>query len=523
MSRTALVLALLALSLGRAPLSLGADASTLATAGNGRGAAPCNSCHGAHGEGMRAAGYPRLAGMPAAYLEEQLDEFASAGRPSTVMQPIATALSTGERRAVAMYFAGLKVSAPQARTGPAPVPDRGAAEVARGAILAATGRWSVGLPPCAACHGPEGTGVGTRFPALAGQPEVYLASELHAWQAARRAPGPLGLMRLIASKLTDADIAAIAAFYAAQPASGGPQGESLLAEELAPPRRSAAPARVPAATQASTSTLASGTAAFQPPPRGSEPGGELGQTIREGERIFLLTDQYAAPYVGNHLHCSNCHLDAGRRAASAPLWAAYVLYPAYRSKNHHVNTYEERLQGCFRFSMNGKAPPLGSPVLVALETYSYWLARGAPTGVQLQGQGYPSVAKPARPADYARGAQVYAKSCALCHGPDGAGQSSASHEVVFPALWGAGSFNWGAGMESIDKAAGFIEANMPLALSGTLTPQQAWDVALYIDSQERPQDPRFTGSVAETRSRFHDSPFSMYGRLVNGRLLGHGD
>jgi thiosulfate dehydrogenase len=75
-------------------------------------------------------------------------------------------------------------------------------------------------------------------------------------------------------------------------------------------------------------------------------------------------------------------------------------------------------------------------------------------------------------------------------------------------------------MTDIDKAAGFIKGNMPLGLGGTLTDQEAWDVALFIDSHERPQDPRFQGSVERTRTLYHDSPMSMYGKTVGGVVLG---
>ena len=71
-----------------------------------------------------------------------------------------------------------------------------------------------------------------------------------------------------------------------------------------------------------------------------------------------------------------------------------------------MNTFAERLQGCFRYSMNGKAPPAGDPILVALETYSYWLAKGAPVGTKLPGQGFLKLPPPAQKADYARGAAV---------------------------------------------------------------------------------------------------------------------
>jgi thiosulfate dehydrogenase len=258
---------------------------------------------------------------------------------------------------------------------------------------------------------------------------------------------------------------------------------------------------------------------FAPPAESAMPTGDFGKSVKLGEQIFTRTGEFAPQYVGNALNCASCHLDAGRKPNSSPLWAAYLLYPAYRSKTGHVNSFAERLQGCFRYSMNGKAPPLGDPVLVAVETYAYWLAKGAPVGETIAGQGYPKLPAPAQKADYMRGSQVYARHCALCHAADGQGQSSGG-KTVFPPLWGAHSFNWGAGMGEIQNAAGFIKANMPLGLGGTLTDQQAWDVATFMDSHERPQDPRFTGTVETTRAKFHDVPNSMYGREINGRILG---
>lgn len=272
----------------------------------------------------------------------------------------------------------------------------------------------------------------------------------------------------------------------------------------------AAPAAAPAAAKAP---------AFQPPPAGSIPDDDFGKVVKQGEQIFLHTKRYAPQYVGNSLNCVNCHLDAGRKADASPMWAAYVSYPAYRSKNGHVNTFAERLQGCFRFSMNGKAPAAGDPVLVALETYAYWLATGAPVRGKMEGRGYPALAKPAQPADYGRGEKIFAQHCAVCHGANGEGQYSGS-DAVFPPLWGPKSFNWGAGMHDTKNAAAFIKANMPLGQGGALTDQEAWDVAMFMDSHERPQDPRFAGTVEQTRKKYHDEPTSMYGRTVNGHVLG---
>jgi len=261
-------------------------------------------------------------------------------------------------------------------------------------------------------------------------------------------------------------------------------------------------------------------ATFQPPSEADIPPGSFGETIRMGRDIMLDTPKHAARFVGNNLSCANCHLDAGRMAGSAPLWAAYVNFPAYRAKNGKINTYQERLQGCFRFSMNGSAPPLGDPVLVALEAYSFWLATGLPVNKEVAGRGYPKLEKPAQAPDFVRGQVVYAAHCALCHGANGAGQRTTGR-VVFPPLWGDDSYNWGAGMGSINNAANFIHANMPYGMSYSLTPQEAWDVAYFMNAHERPQDPRWLGSVETTRAKFHDSAMSLYGQTINGKVLGN--
>ncbi|WP_369822869.1 c-type cytochrome [Bordetella sp. N] len=274
-----------------------------------------------------------------------------------------------------------------------------------------------------------------------------------------------------------------------------------------------------AATASGTPATGSAAALFIPPPESDMPNDAFGKIVREGEAIFLHTPEKAGKFVGNNLNCASCHLDAGRRPNSAPMWAAYVIYPAYRAKNGHVNTLAERLQGCFRFSMNGKAPAPDDPVLTALQTYLFWLASKAPTGVKLAGQGYPKLAPPAQKADYVRGSEVFGQYCATCHGAKGEGQKQGDH-WVFPALWGPESYNWGAGMHQINNAAGFILDNMPLGQAGLLSAQQAWDVAYFMNAHERPQDPRYAESVAHTRERYHNEADSLYGLEIEGHVLG---
>jgi thiosulfate dehydrogenase len=259
--------------------------------------------------------------------------------------------------------------------------------------------------------------------------------------------------------------------------------------------------------------------AFEPPTR--YPDGPFGEAVRFGEQVFVHTQDYATGYVGNGLTCESCHLDRGRLASSGAMWAAYVMYPQYRNKTKRVDTLEDRLRDCFRYSMNGRAPDPDSPQLTGLVSYLSWLATGAQVGARLDGQGFPPLEKPAEAPNIDRGGRVFAVKCAICHGNEGQGRK-VGDRYVFPPLWGSDSFNWGAGMHRVATAASFIKANMPFGSGGVLTDQEAWDVATFVDSHPRPQDPRFTGDVAETRLKFHGEG-DFYGLDVGGVVLGAAD
>jgi cytochrome c553 len=185
------------------------SADKLASQGNGRGAPACQSCHGADGGGQAAAGFPRLAGLDAAYLAKQLTDYAAGTRTNAVMQPIARALSADERASVAGYYSRLPVPSRTGATAPDP---QGV-----GAMLAQHGRWSQQIPACEQCHGPGGVGVGAHFPPLAGQPASYLEAQLTAWQRGDRRNDPLDLMKHLSRALNAQDISAVAEWFAAQP------------------------------------------------------------------------------------------------------------------------------------------------------------------------------------------------------------------------------------------------------------------------------------------------------------------
>ena len=189
------------------------DAATIAAQGNGKGAAPCQTCHAPDGSGQASGGFPRLAGQNEAYLQAQLEDFASGARDNPVMKLQASALTEDERKALATYFSKMPAVATPDAAGTTPFADPDHV----GETLATRGRWSKQVPACEQCHGPGGMGVGANFPPLAGQSANYLASQLKAFRSGSRHNDPMGLMRTISQSLSDQDIDAVAHWFAAQP------------------------------------------------------------------------------------------------------------------------------------------------------------------------------------------------------------------------------------------------------------------------------------------------------------------
>lgn len=500
----------------------------IASQGTPKGVAPCMTCHGADGGGMAQTAYPRIAGLNAEYMARQLQDFRAGKRSNPVMTPMAVNLTDEEIEAVAAYYAAIPVPAPAAEP-----PTEDVAKTA--ADLVRWGDWQGrGLPGCGQCHGPGGNGIGAGFPGLAGQHASYLKAQMQAWKGGARSNDPFGLMKAVADRLSDPEIDAVAAFYAAQPGAASTPAANAPTPVTGDGAVAAGDVHAGEVTQQGAPPAGREPGAggyFQSPLRGRLPEGPFGEVVARGQAVFEGTNIHptSSKYVGNDQACGNCHIDAGRLARSAPLWASWVAYPAYRAKNKKVNTYIERIQGCFTYSMNAQASSAGGPpaadseTMVSLVSYSFWLAKGAPTGDDaMPGRGYPRIKETDQGFDPGRGGAVYSAKCALCHGEDGAGVTHSDGRILFPPLWGAHSYNWGAGMHKIDTAAAFVKHNMPLGMGDTVTDQEAWDVAAFMNSQERPQDPRHQGDLAATRSQFHRGKFDYYGtrRSADGQLLG---
>jgi thiosulfate dehydrogenase len=218
---------------------------------------------------------------------------------------------------------------------------------------------------------------------------------------------------------------------------------------------------------------------FLPVPPDSEiPAGPLGASVRRGRAIFEATRDSLPANVGNQLRCLSCHLDGGRRANASPLVGSFLAYPAYNARAGRVITIEDRVNGCFRRSMAGRPLPIESADMRDMVSYLAFLSRGVVAGSEVKGHGLPKMEP--LDADSARGRAIFASTCARCHGANGEGRSFA------PPLWGPGSFSIGAGMARLRTAASFIRYNMPYDLPGTLSDQEAFDVAAYVNSHSRP-------------------------------------
>jgi cytochrome c553 len=203
-SLAGMVLCVLAANVAPAPTARAAAAKPAPAAA---AAPPCEACHGAHGEGMAAAHVPRLAGQSADYLQKQLDDYVSGTRDNPIMANFAKALSERQRADFAVRYASM--SAPYIAQTTSP----DAVKLARGHQLAYQGDETRRVQACNGCHGPDGVGVAHAAPYLAGQSAEYLESALKAFRDGTRKNDAGQLMRSVAQRLDDADIAAVVGYF----------------------------------------------------------------------------------------------------------------------------------------------------------------------------------------------------------------------------------------------------------------------------------------------------------------------
>lgn len=221
------------------------------------------------------------------------------------------------------------------------------------------------------------------------------------------------------------------------------------------------------------------------PAESTIPEGPKGAAIRAGKLLLTETHLRLPKNVGNKLNCTSCHLAGGTTANASPWVGIWGAFPEYRARSGKVISLQERVNDCFERSMNGKALPYDSLEMNNILSYMQWLSSGVPTGTSPKGRGFGPVDQKLTP-NAGHGKEIYAAKCASCHGATGAGVKNPDGSYVFPAVWGNASFNDGAGMARTYTAAAFVKYNMPLGQGGSLSDQEAIDVAEFFTHQPRP-------------------------------------
>jgi len=252
-------------------------------------------------------------------------------------------------------------------------------------------------------------------------------------------------------------------------------------------RADALKGKMPAANDitAGGADAASGKPSIKMPDESTIPDDEYGAAVRRGLQLANHTYKELPNNVGNQLNCTSCHLGNGSEAYAAPWNNMPSVYPIYRSRGGRVNTIQERINGCFERSMNGKALDLDSDDMNAMVSYMSWLSQDMPFGVSPEGRGFVKVNKELEP-NPETGKKLFAEKCSVCHGADGEGQYNDDGTYLYPAVAGDKSFNDGAGMARTYTAAAFIKGKMPFGQGNTLSDQEAVDIAAYFTHLPRP-------------------------------------
>ena len=155
------------------------------------------TCYGCHGVPSYKNVYPtysvpKLQGQSADYLGIALQAYRTGERSHATMHSQAASLNDQDMQDIAAFLAGKPLQAGNQPEGKAP---------AKATEL------------CVACHGPDGVGITPQYPSLAGQYADYLERALKDYRdGGRKNP----IMGGFVANLTDADIKALADYYAGQ-------------------------------------------------------------------------------------------------------------------------------------------------------------------------------------------------------------------------------------------------------------------------------------------------------------------
>lgn len=214
------------------------------------------------------------------------------------------------------------------------------------------------------------------------------------------------------------------------------------------------------------------------------PNDSMGASVRRGLYLLRFTPESLPDYATSGLRCTSCHQDDGIKASAGPLTGSHARFPKYMPRSGAVIGLADRVNYCFTRSLAGNSLPVESREMTDILAYLAFISQDIPVGTKITGHDGLISMKDTLVGDVARGKELYVtKTCVTCHAADGQGLG------VLPPLWGARSYSIGASMSREERAASFIYHNMPQTAPGTLTPQEAFDLSAYINSQPRPDSP----------------------------------
>jgi thiosulfate dehydrogenase len=339
---------------------------------------------------------------------------------------------------------------------------------------------------CSNCHREDGGGVAGIFPPLVQNPTVSSADPvtlvhitLTGWKTAQTAAQPRVWTMPAFARLSNQEVAEILSFLRS---SWGNNAKPVTPSDVAKIRAELDP-KITDSSKFETPRLADMLAA----PNAAE--------VIRGMRLHLETRTLLPQHVGDDLRCGSCHLNVGTVADASPFEGVAAFLPIYSSRAGKVITLEDRINDCFRRSMNGVALSSDGADLKAMVAYFDWMKGQFKPEDKVPGRGIGTLDKTIKP-NVQNGKRVYAEQCAACHGNNGEGLRRADGSSVFPPLWGDRSFNVGAGVARTYTAAAFVKRNMPIGSSekfplgqGGLSDQDATDVAEYFSHMPRPDFP----------------------------------
>ena len=269
-------------------------------------------------------------------------------------------------------------------------------------------------------------------------------------------------------------------------------------------------------TENTTTPLQTSPKMWTAPDTSTIPFTSEGKLIRYGRELIVHTAKYLGPNgnvksISNGMNCQNCHLNAGTKPFGNNYGSVASLYPKFRARSGSQESIEKRVNDCIERSLNGTALDDQSEEMRAIVLYIKWLGSNVQKGQMAAGSGLKDIGFLDRSSDSLKGHQLYIAKCELCHGKTGQGLRG-TQEYLYPPLWGKNSFNQGAGLFRLSMMAKYIHANMPLGArydSTLLTIEEAWDIASYVNSRQRPYK-NFTNDWPRIETKPFDHPFGPY-------------